>query len=365
MSDFVDDYERTLCQLPSCHVFKIPLRTSAEGYRAADWPKDHVWSGKVKIVAIGRKCIIRLIDDNNNIFAVCPVEGEGSVERTLDSGRYFVLRIQNDKGKHAFIGIAFNERNDAFDFNVALQEHKSEIEREDKAAQIGDVTSSIPMKDLSIKQGEKIKINITGTSQSRRERERKGATGGLLAPPPGSGLLPPPGASSGSRAASVSGPSTDPFASSSSSSSSSIASDPFALKPKPAPTTASLSVSSSMSDPFFSTPSPSSSVSPSVSVSSDPFSASTNSSDPFSLPAAKINAGFDAFSSSSASNTSTDPFAPSNNTFAKASTTAGTSSNASQVDAFGFPVSMSSTTARPTPTSTSSAVGESLLDFNY
>ncbi len=41
-----------------------------------------------------------------------------------DSGRYFVLKIVNDQGRHAFIGIAFNERNDAFDFNVALQEHK-------------------------------------------------------------------------------------------------------------------------------------------------------------------------------------------------------------------------------------------------
>jgi hypothetical protein len=38
--------------------------------------------------------------------------------------RYFVLKIQNAQGKHAFIGIAFNERNDAFDFNVALSEFK-------------------------------------------------------------------------------------------------------------------------------------------------------------------------------------------------------------------------------------------------
>ena len=29
-----------------------------------------------------------------------------------------MIRILNAQGKHAFIGIAFNERNDAFDFNV-------------------------------------------------------------------------------------------------------------------------------------------------------------------------------------------------------------------------------------------------------
>jgi hypothetical protein len=49
-----------------------------------------------------------------------------NIDKTLvtDSGRYFVLKIVNEQGRHAFIGIAFNERNDAFDFNVALQEHK-------------------------------------------------------------------------------------------------------------------------------------------------------------------------------------------------------------------------------------------------
>ena len=73
------------------------------------------------------------------VFAKCPVK-EGSVEKGVytkrpvikyvtwcpvtDSGRYFVLKITNANGQHAFIGMAFNERNDAFDFNVALQEHK-------------------------------------------------------------------------------------------------------------------------------------------------------------------------------------------------------------------------------------------------
>ena len=71
----------------------------------------------------GRQAAVILLDDKNNVFANSPVT-EGSVEKTVDSGRYFALKIINPQGRHAFIGIAFNERNDAFDFNVALQEHK-------------------------------------------------------------------------------------------------------------------------------------------------------------------------------------------------------------------------------------------------
>ena len=91
----------------------------------------------------------------------------------LDSGRYFVLRITNDKGRHAFIGICFNERNDAFDFNVALAEFKAECDRErqanaaaDEAAQAEGGTGTagggggFAARDLSIKDGEKIKIKI-------------------------------------------------------------------------------------------------------------------------------------------------------------------------------------------------------------
>jgi hypothetical protein len=87
------------------------------------------------------------------------VTDERAVERTLDSGRYFVLRITNAQDKHAFIGIAFNERNDAFDFNVTLSEFKNECERELQASKLSDLPVG-PMKDLSLKEGEKIKIKV-------------------------------------------------------------------------------------------------------------------------------------------------------------------------------------------------------------
>lgn len=193
-----DDYERTLCQLPQVHVFKIPVRKSAEGHRASDWPKDPTWTGKLKIIAKGRLAAVMLMDAvNNSVFAVCPVSDDSAVERTLDSGRYFVLRIQNAQGKHAFIGIAFNDRNHAFDFNVTLQEHKDSVEREDKAARgigvggSGFESSGPLLQDLSIKAGEKLKINITGGGARKEKRAAAAAAAGFggggglrLAPPP-------------------------------------------------------------------------------------------------------------------------------------------------------------------------------------
>ncbi len=144
------------------HFSNVEFVIIPDGHRASDWPKDPTWTGKVKIVAKGRVAAIILLDDKNQIFAVCQVTDDSAVERTLDSGRYYVLRITNAQGRHAYIGIAFNERNDAFDFNVALAEFKSELEREDQASKLADMPTG-PMKDMSLKDGEKIKIKIVRT----------------------------------------------------------------------------------------------------------------------------------------------------------------------------------------------------------
>ena len=166
--------ERVRTHIQHSHVFKLPHRqTGSIGWRGADW-KEKVWHGSVKVV--DRKDITAVLligneNDNYNssekessksrhksrinssieaskskststphahahntgkkgtIFAVCPIlEGINAVERCVDSSRYFVLRIENQNGRHMFIGLAFNERNDAFDFNTALQDAQKEKE---------------------------------------------------------------------------------------------------------------------------------------------------------------------------------------------------------------------------------------------
>ncbi len=95
--------------------------------RAADWKLDAPdWSGRLRIVALNTKLNLKLEDKNTGeLFAACPVDEFPSVaiESVSDSARYFVIRIKDDSGRSAFIGIGFVDRSDSFDFNVAIQDH--------------------------------------------------------------------------------------------------------------------------------------------------------------------------------------------------------------------------------------------------
>ncbi|NP_001134979.1 Adaptin ear-binding coat-associated protein 1 [Salmo salar] len=121
------EYESILCVKPDVNVYRIPPRASNRGVRAADWKLDAPdWTGRMRVTARGKVAFIKLEDKiSGELFAQAPVdEYPGiAIETVSDSSRYFVLRIQDESGRSAFIGIGFGDRGDSFDFNVALQDH--------------------------------------------------------------------------------------------------------------------------------------------------------------------------------------------------------------------------------------------------
>lgn len=187
--------ERVRCSIPEAHIFKLPLRPSAGGWRGADWDKE-VWQGTLKVVERGELTVILLVDAGTGaIFAVCPVK-EGAVDRCVDSSRYFVLKVENgESGKHLFIGMAFNERNDAFDFNTSLADAQREKEAEIEAMEAAKKYEYGPSKDYSIKDGEKIHIAIdkVTSKKSASRGDRRNSTGASAAavPAPAGGFLKP------------------------------------------------------------------------------------------------------------------------------------------------------------------------------
>lgn len=183
------DYERILTVKPEVLVYRIPPRPSNRGYRAADWGLDKPsWTGRMRIVAKGNKVSVKLEDKTSGeLFAQAPIEAYPgvSVESVTDSSRYFVLRIADDTGRTAFIGIGFADRGDAFDFNVTLQDHFNSVKKDKELEQN---MNNQPALDLQLKEGQTFKINLSGKlgskAQSRPRTNAAPGTGGLLLPPP-------------------------------------------------------------------------------------------------------------------------------------------------------------------------------------
>lgn len=54
-------YESVLCVIRECFVYKIPPRTKAAGYKAADWDVNQfMWTGRLRVIAVGDKLSLHL-----------------------------------------------------------------------------------------------------------------------------------------------------------------------------------------------------------------------------------------------------------------------------------------------------------------
>lgn len=51
-----------------------------------------------------------------------PENYKEAIVKTKDSSRGYAVRLENPRGGFIWVGVAFRDRNDAFDFGVAFQD---------------------------------------------------------------------------------------------------------------------------------------------------------------------------------------------------------------------------------------------------
>lgn len=210
-----DSIQRILFIAPAVHVYNIPPLTSTKGYVAASWTANNnsrqIFTARLRILETSIpipsddservKTDILLEDPSNGqLFAAAPYTAAGVVEQVLDSSRFFAVRVEGEGGRKAMLGIGFEERSEAFDFSVALQEVRKTLGFEDNGKaggkKVAKQEKAPEKKDFSLKEGETITVNIGGRGRRNQPKaeESSGSLGAFSLPPPpgGSSLLPPP-----------------------------------------------------------------------------------------------------------------------------------------------------------------------------
>ncbi|KAL1189807.1 hypothetical protein V5N11_036285 [Cardamine amara subsp. amara] len=206
--------EIALFQVPECYVYLIPPRKTAASYRADEWDVNKwAWEGALKVVSKGEECIIKLVDKTSGELYAQAFLREGEphpVEAVIDSSRYFVLRVEEMIGgrvRHAFIGLGFRERTEAYDFQAALHDHMKYLNKKKTAEEMEQHFQNTSSVDYSLKEGETIVIQLKNRSDkdikskvvekslSNLSLEDKGksieAIPSIIPPPPPPGPLSP------------------------------------------------------------------------------------------------------------------------------------------------------------------------------
>jgi hypothetical protein len=170
------DVEYVLLQKKECYVYQIPPARGTAGHYSEDWT-NHIFTGKLRIVSQRNQCVVQVLDAQNQLYVACPVDPlnlGNAVERTTDSSRFFALKVKGPSGQHAYVGLGFVERNDAFDFWAGLLDFQGTV-KADVAP-----TQTQPM-DLRFREGQTISLGKAGAAP---QAAKAGKPIPRLAPPP-------------------------------------------------------------------------------------------------------------------------------------------------------------------------------------
>lgn len=201
-----DTIQRVLFIASTVHIYNIPPLTTTKGYHAASWTADSnkrlIFTARLRIVETavpypdgsGETLSTNiLLEDptSGQLFAAAPYTDVGVVEAALDSSRFFAVRVVGDGRRKAVLGVGFEERSDAIDFGIALQEARK-VQGIDGGL-VGKVTAmkagakketEVQKKDFSLKEGEMIHVDIGRTARKKVVDEGDSHSLFSIAPPP-------------------------------------------------------------------------------------------------------------------------------------------------------------------------------------
>lgn len=196
------------------HMIQIPRLTAAQRTRASDWPTDIRWTGSMRVTSEGDGKGWIYFESEGKLFAKADLSKPGVVEQAVDSSRYYVVVLTDEKsGKQAPIGIMFpkTDKTKAFDFKVAIQDWRNQSKSAEPTQALGKTLA-----DLGLGGPSDGKIVMNLRSSAIHTSAAPAAASAPLTPPPG--MPAPPGragAAVAPRAAPAASPkpaaSVDPF----------------------------------------------------------------------------------------------------------------------------------------------------------
>ena len=158
-----EEFEILKLKDPNVHVFELPPMSTAKGHVTSEFQKL-IFKGTMKMTVKGDNMFIYFLNPNNTIFIVSIVNyNDEKYILPTDSSRYFSSRALNPEGVANWYGLAFKQRNAAFDFKKTLMDFKEQYLFEQKLKE-NEGKEYVPKYDFSLgvkKQPENKKNNLS------------------------------------------------------------------------------------------------------------------------------------------------------------------------------------------------------------
>jgi hypothetical protein len=129
--------------------------------------------------------------DTGAVYCMAPIKpgGPDCYEKSFDSSRYFVLRLEDPRTrKTGTIGIGFNKREEALEFKVTVQDFLEGVKREEENAVA--VATHKDTGEFKLDDTAKIKLAVPGggsKKKKKKKKDKKSSGISLSAPPPSAG----------------------------------------------------------------------------------------------------------------------------------------------------------------------------------